>query len=81
MQEEKERRIEHARERAIRRIGQRDLAKGWTAWLDMYEEHVYMKRKLLAAGSKMLRPALVRCFSVWRHLATVASVRRAISCV
>ena len=35
---EKERRIEHASQMALKRIMRRDLAVGWSAWLDMYLE-------------------------------------------
>ena len=33
---EKQKRIEHAKEVAIRRIGKRDLSRGWQAWHDLY---------------------------------------------
>ena len=31
---EKQKRIEHTQEMALRRIGKRDLSKGWVAWHD-----------------------------------------------
>ena len=64
---EKEKRIEHTKEMAVRRIGKRDLTRGWVAWLDQYLEQARMKRALLAAGSKLLKPKLVAAFQSWRR--------------
>ena len=32
LEREREKRIEHTKEMALKRIGKRDLARGWTAW-------------------------------------------------
>ena len=65
---EKEKRIEHTKEMAMRRIGKRDLTRGWMAWLEQYLEQARLKRALLAAGSKLLRPKLVACYTQWRRM-------------
>ena len=57
--QEKEKRIEHTKDMAIRRIAKRELSKGWTAWRDGYLEQKRLQRALKAAGNKMLRPKFV----------------------
>jgi len=61
---------------AIRRIGKRELARGWVAWHDGYVEAVRIKRALLAAGTKLLRPHFVACFQGWRREAEAARLER-----
>eukprot|EP00966_Prymnesium_polylepis_P117671 2720368-Prymnesium_polylepis.1 len=36
LEAEREKRVEHLKQVATRRIGQRELAKGWQGWHDMY---------------------------------------------
>ena len=64
---ERVKRIEHTQAMAIKRIGKRDLAKGWTAWVDLYREHQRTLRALKQAGARMLRPKLVACWTQWRR--------------
>ena len=61
----------------MRRIGKRDLTKGWLAWYELYEEHIRVKRALLAAGNKLLRPKFVACYRHWRRLAELAALEAA----
>ena len=67
MEEEKEKRIEHTKQMALKRIGKRELSKGWTAWLDVYLEHKRNQNLLKNAGAKLTRPKLVACVQWWRR--------------
>ena len=64
---EKEKRIEHLKNSAMRRIQNQGLLKGWGAWFEMWEEQVRKKRMLAGAAARMSKPALTACFSHWRH--------------
>jgi hypothetical protein len=64
---EKEKRIEHTKEMAIRRIGKRDLTRGWVAWSDLYVEKKRRINVLRAAGAKLMRPHLVMSYNSWRR--------------
>ena len=66
MERERQQRIEYVKERAIRRIGQRGLSIGWTAWYDMWEEAAMNRRLLKNAGAKLARPKLAACIGHWR---------------
>ena len=48
---EKEKRIEHTQQMAIRRIGKRELYRGWSAWVTPFLEKRRRKRALMAASS------------------------------
>ena len=67
MQAEKEKRIAHTQQMAVRRIGKRDLTRGWVAWSDLYLEQRRRKNMLKAAGAKLTRPKLVASYSLWRR--------------
>ena len=64
---ERQKRIAHTQEMAVRRIGRRDLAKGWMAWLTPYLERKHRMRMLAAAGARMAMPKLVACVKHWRE--------------
>ena len=66
--QEKEKRIEHTKEMAIRRFAKRELSKGWVAWKDAHQERLRLQRALKAAGNKMLRPKFVACFQTWQRM-------------
>ncbi len=67
MAAEREKRIEHTKQQAIRRIGKRDLTRGWVAWYDQYEEHQRQMNALKFAGAKLLKPKLVSSIQHWKH--------------
>ena len=67
MAAEKEKRIEHTKEMALKRIGKRDLTRGWVAWHEMWAEEARRKRTLTAAGAKLTKPKLVACYTKWRR--------------
>ena len=55
---ERERRTEHIQEMAVRRLGTRDLGRGWQAWLDEFLERRRKQRLLAAAAGRLAKPAL-----------------------
>jgi hypothetical protein len=59
LEAEREKRIEHAKDMAIRRIFRRELTRGWTSWMSIYLDHQRRMRALASAGARMLRPKLV----------------------
>ena len=62
-----ERRIEHLQGIAARRIGQRGLSRGWSAWRDAWEERRRQRQTLASSGARLLRPKLAASFGGWRH--------------
>ena len=62
-----EKRIEHLTQMAVRRLGKRELSKGWETWEFIYLESARRRRLLAAAGSKLARPKLVACYSHWKY--------------
>ena len=65
--QEKEKRVEHTKDIAIRRISKRELSRGWVAWKEAYLEQARTLRALKAAGNKLLRPKFVACFAQLRR--------------
>jgi phospholipase/lecithinase/hemolysin len=41
------------------------LARGWSAWLDVYTEHQRKRQLLAAAGARLRRPKVVASFMHW----------------
>ena len=64
--EAKEARIEHLKKAAMRRIANQGLAKGWGAWVEMWEERCRQRRMLLAAAGRLAKPALTAALAHWR---------------
>ena len=64
---ERQKRIAHTQEMALRRIGKRDLFRGWCAWHDTWARRASSSRALLAAGAKLTRPKLVASYQQWRR--------------
>ena len=50
----------------MRRLGKRDLARGWQAWLDEFLEKRRKKRLLAAAAGRLIKPALTAALTQWR---------------
>ena len=63
---EREKRIEHLKQMAMRRMGQQGLAKGWNAWFEQWSEAVAQRRMLANAGARLRLPALAMTFHEWR---------------
>jgi len=62
---ERGRRVEAMGQKAMRRMFQSGLARGWEAWVALYEEKMHQRRMLAGAAQRMMRPALVGCWNVW----------------
>ena len=67
LEEEKDRRVENLKAMAIRRIALKELSKGWTAWVDMYEEQRRQVNLLKQAGARLSRPLLLHSYQHWRR--------------
>ena len=88
MEAEKEKRVAHLQQSAARRIANRDIAMGFGAWQEQWEEAARQKRMLAAAGARLARPALAAAVAGWvadwreaeaeRQAAEVAAVRTAL---
>jgi Ca2+-binding EF-hand superfamily protein len=63
---EKEQRVQHLTQMAVRRMGKKEISRGFEAWADMYFELVRRKRLLAAAGSKLAKPKLSGSYSLWK---------------
>ena len=74
--EHKEKRIEHLCGMIARRMLKKDLARGWSAWHDMWTEEVTRKRRLQAATSRMRSPELAAFFSNWSELSKEARANK-----
>jgi hypothetical protein len=64
---EKEKRVEHLKQVAIRRIALKDLARGWVGWHGMWSEKVRQRNLLKKAGARLTKPKLVACYGKWRQ--------------
>ena len=58
LEAEKEKRVAHLQQQAARRMGQADLANGWSVWQSQWEEKAAQKRMLAAAGAKLSKTIL-----------------------
>ena len=67
LEAEKEKRIAHLTQMAVKRMLKAGLTKGWQTWLDMYLEHQRQKRMLAAAAGRLMRPALSAALTQWRE--------------
>ena len=67
LEAEKEKRVAHLQQMAVKRMMQAGLTKGWQTWLDMYLEHQRHKRMLASAAGRLMKPALSAALSVWRE--------------
>ena len=66
LQTEKLKRIEHTKQMAMRRIGKRELTRGWETWYGMYWQQVRERQMLRAAGARLAKPKLFACVKHWR---------------
>ena len=61
----KEERIELLRRQVTRRILNRDLARGWQCWQEMYNAKVYAQNRLREVGNHFRAPELAKAFDWW----------------
>ena len=64
--EAEKQRVEHIAQVGLRRMFQGKLAKGWTAWLDMYLEKVHQQRLLAQSAGRLAKPKLSAALTHWR---------------
>ena len=63
---DKETRIEQLAKKALKRIGNQGIMRGFTAWSAQYLQYAKHKRMLAAAGARLMRPLMAACLSLWR---------------
>ena len=61
----KEERVEMLRKQSLRRIQNRKLAAGWTAWHELWDARASALRRLREVGNKLLKPEMMNAFSDW----------------
>ena len=64
-EKDKEGRVEHLGQKALKRIANQGIMRGWTAWSEQYLEKARQKRMIAAAGARLTRPALAAAVSHW----------------
>ena len=65
LEAEKEKRVAHLQQQAMRRIANAGIASGFSAWQEQWEEAARKKRMLAAAGARLARPALAAALAGW----------------
>jgi hypothetical protein len=63
---EKETRITHAQEMAVRRLTKQHLSRAWNAWREDTSMKRSVQRTLRASAARLLRPAKSASFAHWR---------------
>ena len=63
---ERERRVEALAGKAMRRIQNAGLIRGWGAWQGRWEEAARQRRMLAGAAARLARPQLAACVAHWR---------------
>ena len=63
---EKEARIEYLKQSAMRRMKNAGVIKGWSAWVDMWEEKVQQRNMLKQAAGRLIAPQRSAAFKFWR---------------
>ena len=58
--------IAYLQQRAARRSANRDIAMGFSAWQEQWEEAARQKRMLAAACARLARPVLAAAVAAWR---------------
>ena len=65
MAKAKEERIELLRRQVVRRIANRDLALGWSAWHALWEAKSYALGRLREVGNHLRAPEIAGAFGFW----------------
>ena len=66
LEREKEKRVEALGQQGLKRIMNKALAMGWTAWLELWSEKVRQRNLLKKAGARLLKPKLIASYQHWR---------------
>jgi len=64
---QKEQRVAQLGRMAARRLGHRDLSRGWTAWYDLAAVGRYQRSMLRSVASRLAKPKLSRAYVHWRQ--------------
>ena len=67
LEAEKEKRVAHLQQQAMRRIANAGIASGFSAWQEQWAEAARQKRMLAAAAARLTRPALAAAVAHWRQ--------------
>ena len=65
LEREREKRVAALQQQGVKRLMNQGLARGWTAWHDMYAESVRKRNLLKQAGARLLKPKLVAAYRHW----------------
>ena len=79
LEEERERRVAHVQQLAVRRMAQQGLARGWRAWAEATKEARRREALLRSVGARLLRPKLAASVAAWRRSWEAAELSRRIS--
>ena len=63
---ERAKRVEQMAKKAVARIGNQGLMRGWSGWHEKWSAAARQKRMLAAAGARLLRPALASAMVHWQ---------------
>ena len=77
VEEERAKRVEHLGQVGLRRIMQQGLAKGWSAWHEMWEEKARQQRLLKGAAARLAKPKLAAAVTHWVNSWKVAEGKSA----
>ena len=64
--ERRERRVADMQQRAVRRISNQGIMRGWSRWQEEWYEKAKQKRMLRSVGSRLLRPKVVLTLNTWK---------------
>ena len=67
LEKDKEKRVEQLGKKAMKRICNQGVMRGFSAWQEQYLQHARHPRMLAAAGARLMRPALSASVSHWRN--------------
>ena len=62
---QREKRVAHLQQQAMRRIANAGIASGFSTWQEQWAEAARQKRMLAAAGARLARPALAAALAGW----------------
>ena len=79
LEAERERRVAHVQQLAVRRMAQQGLARGWRAWAEATKEARRREALLRSVGARLLRPKLAASVAAWRRSWEAAELSRRIS--
>ena len=63
--ERRAQRVADMQRRAVRRIGNQGVMRGWSMWQEEWYKKARQKRTLAAVGSRLSRPKVVLALNNW----------------